>query len=273
MRDLWARVADISRREHGRALKSVETACEVWIDGGIPFQVRTLVGSHPKAEAGREQQRTGRNPFLPPEPELLVGELSSTHVAVLNKFNVFGHHLLVVTRAFVPQEGLLTLEDFQALSLAMEGIDALAFYNSGAIAGASQAHRHLQVAPLPLIPATGGWPTPIDAAFSGTAELPFDAVLRRLPGSALGGDHAEELEQLYRAMMGEAGLADGGGPYNLLLTRRWMMIVPRCRDRVEGISINALGFAGSLLVRDADRLARLKDFGACALLRAVSGLG
>jgi sulfate adenylyltransferase (ADP) / ATP adenylyltransferase len=40
-------------------------------------------------------------------------------------------------------------------------------------------------------------------------------------------------------------------PYNLLVTNEWMLVVPRSRDRFEGISINSLAFAGSFFVRDA----------------------
>jgi len=43
-------------------------------------------------------------------------------------------------------------------------------------------------------------------------------------------------------------------PYNLLATRRWMLVVPRRQERYEKISVNALGFAGSLFVRNAAEL-------------------
>ena len=60
-------------------------------------------------------------------------------------------------------------------------------------------------------------------------------------------------------------------PYNLLVTRRWMMAVPRARERWDGVSVNALGFAGSLLVRDAGELARLRAAGPMRVLAAVAG--
>jgi ATP adenylyltransferase/5',5'''-P-1,P-4-tetraphosphate phosphorylase II len=46
-------------------------------------------------------------------------------------------------------------------------------------------------------------------------------------------------------------------PYNFLLTRRWMLLVPRTRECFEDISLNALAFAGSLFVRDQAQYARL----------------
>jgi ATP adenylyltransferase len=251
----------------------VPTACEIFEEDGIPYQLRVLLGAHPKKHAKKEQKKTGRNPFLPPEPDLFVGDLSPTHGGVLNKFNVFGGHLLVVTRQYVPQEGLLDGEDFDALTVAMEGVDGLGFYNAGRQAGASQPHRHLQVAPLPLLPSTEGWPTPIDAAIIAGRPLPYSHAFTMLEGQPLGRSDAPRLFELYRSLMADQGLADGERPYNMLLTRRWIMVVPRSLDRFERVSINALGFAGSLLVRDRERLDLIKTLGPGAILRAVTGEG
>ncbi len=264
-------------RETGRALESVGTLCEILVEDGIPYQVRMLEGAHPKGVAIRKQRRTGRNPFLPPEPELTAGELSETHLAVLNKFNVFGGHLLVITRRFEPQEGLLTPEDFDALLAAMEGRESLGFFNAGPTAGASQAHRHLQVAPLPLgcsaittMAMPPVQPTPIDAAITAGRPLPYPAAIERLADRPLDRDMAPDLYGRFLVLVRDLGLAEEDRPYNLLLTRRWMIVVARARDRFEGISINALGFAGSLLVRDRESLARVRDIGPGTILRGVT---
>ncbi len=60
-------------------------------------------------------------------------------------------------------------------------------------------------------------------------------------------------------------------PYNLLITRRWMLLVPRTREFFAGISVNALGFAGSLFVRDKKQLAAAISHGPLRVLREVSG--
>ncbi len=270
-KDLWRRVDEVTHREQGRALESVPTACEIIEEDGISYQLRILQGVHPKRYAKKEQKKTGRNPFLPPEPDLYIGDLSATHGAVLNKFNVFGGHLLVITRECAPQEGLLNAADFDALLVAMEGVDGLGFYNAGRQAGASQPHRHLQVAPLPLLPSTEGWPTPIDAPITVGRPLPYSHAFTRLEGRPFDRSDAPRLFELYRLLMADQGLADGDNPYNMLLTRRWMMVVPRVLDRFERISINALGFAGSLLVRDRERLDLVKTLGPGAILRGVTG--
>ena len=60
-------------------------------------------------------------------------------------------------------------------------------------------------------------------------------------------------------------------PYNLLVTRRWMLLVPRTREFFETISINALGFAGSLFARNRQQLEAAVKYGPLRILRQVSG--
>jgi ATP adenylyltransferase len=91
--------------------------------------------------------------------------------------------------------------------------------------------------------------------------------------------HGERMHERYRALLGPAGIdgiASAAGErqsraYNLLATREWMMIVPRRRERYEGISVNALGFAGSLFVKDDAQLEIVRRTGPRAVLAAVSG--
>jgi ATP adenylyltransferase len=49
-----------------------------------------------------------------------------------------------------------------------------------------------------------------------------------------------------------------------------MLAVPRAREKFEGISVNALGFAGSLFVRDEAEAARVRATGPM-VLAAVAG--
>jgi ATP adenylyltransferase len=73
--------------------------------------------------------------------------------------------------------------------------------------------------------------------------------------------------------VGPIAAADGprqSAPYNLLVTRDWLLVVPRSREHAGGVSINALGYAGSLFVRDGAELARLREMGPMRALAAVS---
>ena len=276
------------------ALCPIPSRLESVEQDGVAFIVR-VVPREAFDDLQREYSRQrgehggdGRNPFLPPDEALVLGDVSPSHFCVLNKFNVVDRHLLIVTREFEDQEQTLTLRDFEALWICMGEYDALGFYNSGRTAGASQSHKHLQIVPVPL--REGGPATPIDplieaAGLAGGAGsvpgLPFShAAAACAPGwPDSPARAAEESLGLYRAMLrrlrlvgdrpGGAG-ADRPAPYNLLATRRWMLLVPRSREFAGPVSINALGFAGALLARNEAELELIRRRGPMTLLREAA---
>lgn len=278
-RTLWPAVltATESALQLG-ALERIPTRTEYVEDGGIRFQVHLVQQLERKARAKIAQRHTGANPFLPYEEAMFVAGVSDTHVCLLNKFNVMDHHLLIVTREFEDQEALLTVADFQAMWSCLREFDSLAFYNSGEIAGASQPHKHLQQVPLPL--GGGSVPTPIDAT---VAETTFDGGLGMSPAFPFThsiarvdqlrdrsvADAAKETEAVYREMVRGWGEPGAPKPYNLLVTREWMLFVPRAREKHGPISVNALGFAGSLLARDESELALIRERGPLGILEDV----
>lgn len=284
---LWRLVRERTRHALARgALESIETGEHLVPEAGIPFSVRSISTLRQKGEALRDQHLSGANPFLPPDPDLVVAGVSPTHLAVLNRFPVLRHHLLLVTREFEEQSLPLAAADFHALARCLAEIDGFAFYNAGPEAGASQAHRHLQIVPFPL--GAGPEPTPVERALApvlrdpGRATLPvfpFRHAVAALPETAWDGPDpgrraAESLRLAYRALAARTGLrltpGEPAAPYDLLVTRRWMMLVPRSRERFEGISVNALGFAGSLLLEDPDQLGTVRRHGPIEVLRAVA---
>ena len=127
-------------------IQSILTTSEVIEQSGIAFQVRVVSSLAKKQETKTAQPDA--NPFLPYDPDLFVAVISPTHVALLNKFNLADHHLLIVTRAFEPQEALLTLDDCTALLICLTEIDGLGFYNAGPAAEPAQPHKHLQLIPF-----------------------------------------------------------------------------------------------------------------------------
>jgi ATP adenylyltransferase len=290
---LWPAI--LRQTEHALrrgALQSIETVQTELEECGVRFLVRQVSSLAHKEEAQRRAREAtpdtcrAANPFLPYEPDLFVADLSDTHIALLNKYNVIDHHLLIVTRCFRPQEALLDLDDFVALTAAMSEFDGLGFYNGGAAAGASQPHRHLQIVPLPL--GASGPPLPVESVLGsarigglvGTVPgLPFLHAFARLdlaPGASWDAAHAAL--DCYRALLEATGLraieVNGeqhqSAPYNLLVTRRWMLLVPRSSERVEGVSVNALGFAGSLFVRDAAQLEIVRRLGPMSVLKRAA---
>ena len=283
---LWPAI--LRQTEHALrrgALRPIETVQTVLEERGIRFLVRQ-VSSLARKEETRQARKVEVNPFLPYDPDLFVADLSDTHLALLNKVNVIDHHLLIVTRSFKPQEALLEFADFVALAACMAEFDGLGFYNGGAESGASQRHKHLQIVPLPL--GASGPPLPIESVLgpggmegpiSTVPGLPFLHAFARLELAPAASRHAAHAAfDCYHALLEATGLraieVNGelhqSAPYNLLVTRQWMLLVPRYSECVEGISVNALGFAGSLFVRDAAQMEVIKRLGPMSVLQRVA---
>ncbi|WP_043357675.1 ATP adenylyltransferase family protein [Cupriavidus basilensis] len=296
---LWPAI--LRQTEHALqcgALRPIETFQEGIDDGGVRFlvrQVSSLARKDRDRDEGHARQhdnavpgnQAGADPFLPYDPDLFVADISETHLALLNKFNVLDHHLLIVTRRFESQDALLNLADFEALLACMAEFDGLGFYNGGAAAGASQRHKHLQLVPLPL--ASEGPALPIapllaaarmDGADGTVPGLAFSHAFAPLAlSSARGPDLARTALARYRALLEAVGVrtihVDGApqplAPYNLLVTPLGMLLVPRSAESVEGISVNTLGFAGSFFVRNEAQMRTIERLGPMAMLRQAAG--
>lgn len=285
---LWTRILEMTREAlKSGALKPIHTEGRVMRDGGVDFRVRVVESLARKAadkilqaEKTKGKKETP-NPFLPYEKEMFVSDISDTHLCLLNKFNVIEHHLLIVTRAFEHQETLLTVRDFQAMCRCMAEFEGLAFYNGGKIAGASQDHKHLQLIPLPM--GSTGPSAPMESLFEQQQKtpglvpgLPFVHAFKRF-SSITDIPHdmgPPALHKMYRLMLHQVGLNAfsereetlQSGPYNLLFTREWMLLVPRSREFFESISINALGFAGALLARNPEEMDLIEKKGGMGVL-------
>jgi ATP adenylyltransferase len=110
--------------------------------------------------------------------------------------------------------------------------------------------------------------------------LPFRHAFARLSrpvanDAALAAEtHGLYLEAL--RSLGIHGVRAGGevrqsAPYNLLIAEDWLLAVPRVAECFGSVSVNALGFAGSLFVKDRERLEAVRAAGPMAVLRAVAG--
>ncbi|HMK50551.1 MAG TPA: DUF4922 domain-containing protein [Thermodesulfovibrionales bacterium] len=293
MTGLWEKI--VATTEKALLIGSqfpLPTDCKFIEDSSMRFFVRVLSSLHHKdrdLQKQREAEASGKkvNPFMPYDKDLFVSDISDTHVALLNKFNVVENHLLIITRHFESQETLLTLRDFEALLTCMAEYRSLGFYNGGREAGASQPHKHLQVVPLPL--AHEGPETPIDPLIE---EADPKSAVGTVPGfpflhSFVRLDHdvnasplrnAEERFELYGRMLANVGMQPPDSicartqskPYCFLATPTWMLLVPRSNEFFDSISINSLGFAGALLVRDNKQLELLRSFGPMAALKSVA---
>lgn len=274
-------------------IHAIPTRFELVEQGGVNFLIRIVSNLARKVQVNPEQRppamaaKMHQDPFLPYDHDLFVADISDTHVCLLNKYNVLDHHILMVTRSFQEQESFLTLSDIEAVLLCLAEFEGLAFYNAGEATGASQRHKHVQMIPLPLTAEVAHLPIESllhTARFEGTIGwvpgLPFSHVLVRMDPEWIASplDRAQELLRLYFHMLQTVGLSGSGrggetrrtGPYNLLVTREWMFLVPRSTECFEGISVNALGFAGGFLVKEESQVDLLKTCGPMTALQRVA---
>lgn len=282
---LWQTIVARSRSALAcGALQPIATETRKLLDHGVSFDVHVVSslvrkindgqGRWPSGDAGERRA----NPFFPFEKDLFVAEISDTHLCLLNKYNVIDHHALIVTRAFEAQESRLTRADFDALWSCMSEFSSLGFYNSGQLAGASQPHKHLQIVPLPLSARTPDIAT--STLFGHPIDIGTPIQLPRLPFA-----HAfvwldmgekvisENLYLLYQELLASIAVDSTDPkpkPYNLLVTRRYMLLVPRRLERFEKVAVNALGFAGSFFVGRQESLDTIVRIGPMALLTQVS---
>jgi len=270
--ELWDLIQRRAASAHASgAMYRIESEPFLLQDAGVDFVVR--VATDYAAQAARQPKGRTGNPFADPEPELFVADLSDSHYALLNKYHVIESHLLVVTRAYVDQHVLLDRADFEALVACFPSeAPAIAFYNGGSGAGASQPHKHLQVVTLPLAPWADIPMTPLLAP--GPPRLPFRHAFAPVGMEA---HDAARLHDAYRALLLQAGIevvphADGerqSGSYNLLVAREWMLLVPRSRDAFERASVNSLAYAGALFVREPHQLEAIRKAGPMSVLVEV----
>ena len=286
---LWPQIVSTTEQalESG-ALQTIATKLQFISDANLKFCVRILDNLNRKEAAKKSSPRHKGpkpfNPFLPYEEDLFVTHLSETHICLLNKYNVVDHHILIVTREYESQDSWLTYADFAALVRCLIEIDGFGFYNGGPQAGASQHHKHLQL--VPFTSQAGILELPITTLVNAEKELLQSSIhLSSLPfWHAVQPIHlqwtedafietSQQLFAIFQQLMVTAGMElntpKPAVPYNLLVTREWIMIVLRSQESYQGIGVNSLGYSGWLLVKNLEDLERLKQIGPMALLQTV----
>ncbi|KAG2199171.1 hypothetical protein INT46_000015 [Mucor plumbeus] len=228
------------------------------------------------------------SPFLNPNPALVVKELDN-HIMLLNKFAVCPNHLLIATKEFKKQtepilpdelyESFKTIKDFGSSQ------PTIAFYNCGPNSGASQGHKHIQVIPLNH---DHEFQPPLKQLFDeiydrqigqiyAINKLPFVHVIIGLDNNILRAAKDQESLTSYLAQM-FFGILDAmfqqlrenslplDTSYNFLMTQDFMMLVPRSKEtatiehngRSYELSINSMGFSGSILCKSDEELKALE---------------
>ncbi|MGO3871173.1 MAG: ATP adenylyltransferase family protein [Alcaligenes sp.] len=261
-------------------LLPVQAQEELMQDQGLTFFVRWVSTLAAKDAASVSIPGGPRdpnfNPFLPPAPALTVDDASGTHNIVLNKFAVCDLHLVLADKVFSEQLSPLRDIDFRILAdfLAVQG--GLGFYNGGGPAGASQRHKHTQW--IPQADSNGSLALYLDKlpaqAPAGSAHkhpaLAFEHCFVRLQDTKDPEALTGSLLNSYRTACNELGLVPGEDgllpPHNMLVGQGWLLLVPRSMELVDGISVNALSYAGCIYVRTPEQIDLVRQIGPLGVL-------
>ncbi|WP_420555163.1 hypothetical protein [Neptuniibacter marinus] len=286
---LWKDAAEVAKSAtKAGALNSFKTSMLSVQEGDLNFHVRILENLQNKPTPDSSLAKLNQSkpdPFLPHEKALFVTNIGDKHKCLLNKYNVVDEHLLLVTQAFEEQNTALNKNDFYALHRCLCAAPALAFYNSGKTAGASQTHKHLQLIKVPetveqLIAFNPQLSKLHDEVPRELDSLPFRHAALALPKDIFteekiqNGDGAAQLQNFYNRLRMTLGIEKDGekiaSAYNLLLSHHWMLMVPRTGENFSGVSLNALAFSGSILVKSEAQAHEIIEAGLSTALNVVS---
>ena len=211
------------------------------------------------------------NPFKPWDKILEIDSIGNGHQLILNKYPVQLGHVLLITNEWKEQNGWLDIKDWEAIKEVNKDTTGLWFFNSGPLAGASQPHRHIQLLrrdPSELSCPREKWILALNNLNYKNEKFSKNIILKKFSKSL----NEENIHEIYKDLSYNLGLGDPRNdkkpkyPYNLIFTDRWMIIIKRRTDNLFGISINALGFAGYILVTEKSNIKYLRELGPEKLL-------
>ena len=211
------------------------------------------------------------NPFKPWDNNLEIDSIGKDHQLILNKYPIQLGHILLITNEWKEQNGWIDIEDWEAIKEVNKDTTGLWFFNSSPLAGASQPHRHFQLLrrdPLESSCPREKWILDFDNVNYKNHIFCKNIILRKFSKTL----NEENIHEIYKDLLFKLGLGKPKidkrprYPYNLIFTNNWMLLIKRKTDNLFGISLNALGFAGYLLVTEKSDIRYLKKNGPEKLL-------
>lgn len=213
-------------------------------------------------------------------PDICITTVNGTHLLTFNKFPVFRTMLLLLTvDSYRRQHEPLALEDLDAGWTVIDNLKAehYVFYNCTFLAGASRQHKHVQIVPAPGSSEEYAAGYRFFPDYEGPDveawEPPFIYFLHRFEKAKPDAAYllAKYVELLQKARVALKLPADEEQvPHNFILTKRWMMIIPRRAKVSFELTANSAGMLGSMYIASQEQLDAWKEAGPA---NVVAGLG
>ncbi|KAH8763495.1 ATP adenylyltransferase-domain-containing protein [Hyaloscypha sp. PMI_1271] len=207
------------------------------------------------------------NAFSDTDPDFLLSHIGPSHTLILNKYCVVRPQFLLHTNTFIPQSDHLTESDLAAAWTVLSSLTRgkyIVIYNCGFEGGSSVGHKHLQILPRPkkeegfeFFPDLLG----IDSDTSTVPKIPFRYSVKKL----LPSPSAAQLIGIYKSLVEQARVKEAAG-HNVLLTKDWMLVIPRTKGRKGILSANAAAMAGMVWVTGEEEVRQWVEAGPMKLL-------
>lgn len=204
-----------------------------------------------------------------------IGNVGTAHFIAANKFCFARPQFMLVTLdGYRRQYEPLDEADFEAAwsLLSMMTDDYIVFFNGGRDAGCSRLHKHLQFMPTPA----NSFASFLDTD-GPEPDLPFRWFYKNLDFQH---ESPADLTKIYNELLQQASQAHGCEdeaflpgdqcPHNMIMTRRWMIVIPRRKGAIDKTSGgNALGMLGVVAISSQDEVRGWTEFGFREALREL----
>ncbi|KAJ5760339.1 hypothetical protein N7520_007495 [Penicillium odoratum] len=216
-------------------------------------------------------------------PDVCITIVNETHYLVMNKFPVFRPMLLLLTvDSYRRQHESLDREDIAAgwRMICEMKEEHYVFFNCTVLAGSSRSHKHLQVVPAPGAHEGYGEGFQFFPDYDSMPEEGppgFVYFLHRFKNRVLSDGRVQDSEyvlETYLRLLHQAReklhVQDGDiCPHNFVLTKRWMMVIPRKAKVFHGITANSAAMVGSVYLESEQQLDAWKEVGPMKVLASL----
>ncbi|RFU24684.1 hypothetical protein B7463_g11653, partial [Scytalidium lignicola] len=208
-----------------------------------------------------------------------IGKIGSTHFVAVNKFCFARPHLMILTsNGHRKQYEPLHENDIEVAWAALTAFnnDYAIFYNCGQDGGCSRLHKHMQLMPMP----EDSFAAFLDSEDGKEPDIPFCWFYRRLESqhvtqANLTRIYTDLLKQATRVGKGLSQHAENtppgaACPHNMILTKRWMIVLPRRRAGInKEAGANAMGMLGYIAVATQGEINKWVQLGPKEVLKQL----
>lgn len=248
-------------------------------DDGFDFEFRVCRSFLTKPGVPDNMPKTGSQPTFGPgsdiveaDPGLNVSMINKTHRLVLNRYCALRPQFLILTTdSYRRQTEQLDGADISAAWAGLHSLesDSMVIYNCGPKAGCSRLHKHLQMFSIPQ--GFKLFPDRADAC-----SVPYNYYLSRLgekqkngtrePHEFFYSEYQRHVRDALDGTMGSITAREGYFPHNIVMTKRWLVLIPRREQAIECASANAAGMCGLVWVATRGQVEKWLDMGAAKIL-------